>query len=146
MDTKRARTFLFWFFIGAASGLLIIVGHISCTQLDKALSDANTIAETTQTVIDSPAGQLAPPDIKLYASLGASAVLAAAAAYKQWRLSQMSKTTKAIVRGIESADLQPLSEGQGNPSGSVKPAIAAEMRKLSVYDAGNKIVDRIKND
>ena len=57
----------------------------------------------------------------------------------------MSKTAKAIVRGIEKAEQQqPAAEAPSNPGSSVKPAIAAEMRKLGVYDAGNRLVDRFK--
>ena len=129
--------------IGTSIGLVILVG---CAQLDKAVSDVNTIAETTQTVLDSPAGRLAPPDWRLYGGLATTLLMGSAAAYKQWRLSQMSKTTKAIVRGIEATETLAAIDGSQaakNP-GEVKAAIAVEMRKLRIYDAGNKLVDRFK--
>ena len=141
MNTKRIRTFLFWFFIGAGIGLVILAG---CDALDNAASDANDWAAVGRQVIDSPAGQVLPPDVRLYGSLAVSALMAGTAAYRQWRLGQMNKTTKAIVRGIEAAEQTPDGKPVSNPSSPVKVAIAAEMRKLGIYDAGNKIVDRIK--
>lgn len=141
MNTKRAKTFLVWFFIGIGIGLVILAG---CEALDNAATDANDMAAVGRQVIDSPAGQMIPPDIRLYGSLAVGAVMAGAAAYKQWRLSQMGKATKAIVRGIEAAEAQPDGKPVGNPASPVKVAIAAEMRRLGIYDAGNKIVDRLK--
>lgn len=139
MNTERARKFLFWVFAGMFIGLVILAG---CDALDQFVTDANNVASTTKTVLDSPAGQTLPPPIGLYGGIATTLVMAGTAAYKQWRLSQMSKTTKAIVRGIEAAD-RPASQNAGNP-GQVKAAIAVEMRKLGVYDVGNKLVDRLK--
>ena len=144
MNTKRARTLLFWFFVGAGIGLVILI-LAGCEALDRAASDANDVAAVGRQVIDSPAGRLLPPDVRLYGSLAVSVVMAGAAGYKQWRLAQMSKTTKAIVRGIEAAERQPGDEATvGKVVNPVKVAIAAEMRDFGIYDAGNKIVDRLK--
>ena len=141
MNTKRIRTFLFWFFVGAGVGLIILAG---CEALDNAASDANDWAAVGRDALDSPAGRGLPADVRLYGSLAVSAVMAGAAGYKQWRLSQMNRTTKAIVRGIEAAEKQPGSEATGNPTNPVKVAIAAEMRRLGIYDTGNKIGERLK--
>lgn len=139
MDTKRARRFLFWVFAGMGIGLVILAG---CEALDRFVTDANNVASTTKIILDSPAGQALPPPVGLYGGIATTLIMGGAAAYKQWRLSQMSKTTKAIVRGIEASG-KPAGEEAGNPS-QVKAAIAVEMRKLGVYDAGNKLVDRLK--
>ena len=147
MDYERARRFFFW--VGVGMGLAVFViaiaSHLAgCLEMDEAVQDVNTIAAAAKTALESPAGQLAPPDVRLYAALGLNLLMAGTTAYKQWRLSQMSKTTKAIVRGIEAAEQPAAAEASGNPNSPVKTAIAAEMRKLGVYDVGNKLVDRFK--
>ena len=126
----------------AVLGVITFAG--SCQQADRIISDVNAVAGTGQAVLDSPAGQMIPPDIRLYGSLVISAVMAGAAGYKQWRLAQMGKTTKAIVRGIEAAEKQPMAEASGNPVSPIKAAIGTEMRRLGIYDTGNKIVERLK--
>ena len=106
--------------------------------VDVGAATVDTGATAGKAVLDSPAGQLVPPDIRFYASLAFGLLTSGAAGYKNWRLAQMSKTTKAIVRGIERA-------GADTPAPpSVKVAIGAEMRKLGIYDTGNKLVDRFK--
>ncbi|KKN24059.1 hypothetical protein LCGC14_0898830 [marine sediment metagenome] len=134
---KRVRRFFFWFFLGAFIGLVILVG---CEALDRTVRDVNDWAAVGGDVLRSPPGRALPPDIRLYGSLAVSLLMGGAAAYEKWRLSQMSKTTKAIVRGIEQAE----SAGPDNPKLPVKTAIAAEMRKLGIFDIGNKLVDRFK--
>ena len=124
--------------------MLAIITFAGCLEMDEAVQDVNTVATTAKTVLDSPAGALMPPDLRLYAVLAMNLLTGGAAGYKQWRLSQMSKATKASVRGIEAAEKQPGGEPAGNPTSPVKVAIGAEMRKLGVYDAGNKLVDRLK--
>ena len=122
-------------------GLAILAG---CDALDQYVTDANTVATVAKTVLETPAAQALPPPVGLYGALATTLVTGGAAAYKQWRLSQMSKTTKAIVRGIEAAEQPTATEAPGNPHSQVKTAIAIEMRKLGVYDVGNKLVDRFK--
>ena len=52
----------------------------------------------------------------------------------------MTKTTKAIVKGIEkSAD-----QVQTNPANPVKEAIGKEMRAAGIYDQANQLVDQLK--
>lgn len=128
-----------------ALALLAILTFAGCLEADEAVQDVNIVATTAKTILDSPAGQFVPPDIRLYGSLAISAIIAGAAGYKQWRLAQMGKTMKAIIRGIETAEQQPDGKPASNPAASpVKVAIGAEMRKLGIYDAGNKLVDRLK--
>ena len=138
MDYERAKRLMLWVGVGMGIGLVILAG---CEAMDRFVTDANNVASTTKTVLDSPAGQALPPPIGLYGGIATTLVMAGAATYKQWRLSQMSKTTKAIVRGVETAHWKSMAEEAENPT---KTAIAVEMRKLGVYDAGNKIVDRLK--
>ena len=141
MRIKNPWMFLFWFCVGMllALGILTVA---SCLPMDEAVKDVNTVASGAKAILDSPAGQLVPPDIRFYSTLGITAIMAGTAAYKQWRLARMGKTTKAIVRGIEATE-KPPGKATGNPS-AVKAAIGNEMRKLGIYDAGNRLVDRLK--
>ena len=127
-----------------ALALLAILTFAGCLEADEAVKGVDVVTTTAKTILDSPAGQFVPPDIRLYGSLAISALMAGTAVYKNWRLAQMSKTTKAIVRGIEAAEFAVGAGDVDNPKNPVKTAIAAEMRKLGVYDAGNKLVDRFK--
>jgi len=144
--SRRAAFFWLWYFsmilILAAAAVAFVAGceEEQWAAADRIVTDANAWAGQGRQVLQSPAGQTLPPDIRLYGTLATSLILGGAAAYKQWRLSQMSKTTKAIVRGIEAAE----KEITVNPTNPVKAAIAVEMRKAGVFDAGNKIVDRLK--
>lgn len=125
-----------------ALAMLAIMTFAGCLEADKAVQDVNTVATTAKTILDSPAGQFIPPDIRFYATLALGLLAGGTAAFKQWRLKQMSKTTKAIVRGVERA-VGGFAGNADNPL-PVKSTIAAEMRKLGIYDAGNKLVDRLK--
>ena len=139
MNTKRARTFFTWFFNGMLLGLIILIG---CEPLDKTIQDTNDWAAVGRDMLSSPAGRGLPPDIRLYGSLAVSLLMGGAAAYEKWRLSQMSKATKAIVRGIES--YEETTPPASNPEPSLKGSIAKEMKKLRIMDAGDKLVDRFK--
>lgn len=108
---------------------------------DQIIQDANSIAGGAQVILDSPAGQLIPPDLKLYGLLGIGLINGIVIGWEEWRNSTMKKTTKAIVKGIEKT---------GNPDKStseVKSNIAEEMRNQGgdkFYARANKIVDRLK--
>lgn len=108
---------------------------------DQVIQDANTVAGGARDVLDSPAGQLIPPDLKLYGLLGIGLINALVIGWEEWRNSTMKKTTKAIVKGIEKS---------GNPDKStleVKGNIAEEMHHQGgdrFYARANKIVDRLK--
>ena len=139
---KRFTKFVtFWMIYCVA---LIFLG-LSCTEeqlrwIDKTAGDVNTIAEGTQSGLDSPAGQLIPPDLRLYGALGVIILSGLANGWQDWRNRTMKKTTKAIVKGIEKSD---------NPDETsiVKKNIADEMTKQGgdkFYKRANKIVDRLK--
>ena len=144
MDYERARRFFFWVGVGAGIGILIVVGCQEADRIiaDRIIADVNSVASSGQMILESPAGQLVPPDVRLYAALGLNLIMAGAAAYEKWRLHQMTKTAKAIVQGIETAEKQ--QQGDSNPENPTKTAIATEMRKAHIYDAGNRLVDRLK--
>jgi len=110
-------------------------------QGDKIIQDANSVAAGARAVLDSPAGQLIPPNIKLYGLLGIGLVNAIVIGWQEWRNRTMKKVTKAIVKGIEFS---------GNPdkaTNDLKSNIADEMMKQGgqrFYDQANKIVDKLK--
>lgn len=122
--------------------LLIFAGCESFfTTGDSIAEDANTVATGARGVLDSPAGQLIPPDIRLYGLLGISLISGLANAWQEWRNRTMKKTTKAIVQGIENATKST------NPLPDVKASIAKEMRRQGgdqFYVKANRIVDQLK--
>ncbi len=148
MSRRGQNAIVFWavystlLFFGACT---IAASCAGCSEevllkSDRIVEDVNQWADAGRQVLTSPAGRTLPPDFRGLVIGGVAVLSGAAAAYKQWRLSQMGKTTKAIIRGIEAADRKKPS----NPTNLVKAAIGAEMRKLGIYDVGNKIVDRLK--
>lgn len=126
--------------------ICIIILVVGCNeeqliQANKVIQDANNIASGAQAVLDSPAGQMVPPNLKLYGLLGIGLINAIVIGWEEWRNSMMKKATKAIVKGIEKT---------GNPkneTSDVKSNIAEEMRNQGgnkFYAKANKIVDRLK--
>ena len=108
---------------------------------DELIADANKVAGGARAILESPAGQMIPPDLKLYGLLGIAIINGVVIGWEEWRNKQMKKTTKAIVKGIEQAS---------NPekaTSEVKVNIAEEMRKQGgdkFYAKANKIVDKLK--
>lgn len=109
-------------------------------QADQFVTDANNIVTAAGGVIQSPAGALLPPVFQLY---GASAIALASIALNSWqkvRANLMTKTTKAIVKGIESAG----NVTKTNPTNPIKESIRTEMILAGIYDKGNQLVDQLK--
>ena len=108
---------------------------------DEIVRDANNIAGGARAVLDSPAGQLIPPNLRLYGFLGIGLINAVVITWQELRNRAMKKTTKAIVKGIENT---------ANPdkaTSEVKANIAEEMRRQGgdiFYAKANKIVDKLK--
>jgi len=108
---------------------------------DEIIRDANAIAGGARAVLDSPAGQLIPRDLKIYGLLGIGLINGIVIGWEEWRNERMKKTTKAIVQGIEQTS---------NPekaTSEVKASIANEMRRQGgdkFYAKANKIVDKLK--
>lgn len=124
------------------SVILLLVGCDEFWQKgDEIVRDVNDIAGGARAVLDSPAGQMIPPGIKLYGVLGLAAVNALVIGWEELRNRTMKKTTKAIVDGIENTS---------NPDkavSEVKSNIANEMRRQGgdkFYAKANKIVDKLK--
>lgn len=108
-------------------------------EIDKAAISTKQIAESSEQLLGSPAGEIIPPDIKLWIILGGALASGAANAWQKWRADEMKQTTKAIVKGIEVA------EAQNNPQAStVKSNIKTAMKLTGNYDRCNKIVDKLK--
>jgi len=108
---------------------------------DEIIQDANDAAAGARVLLESPAGRLIPPDLKVYGLIGIGLINAAVIGWEEMRARQMKKTTRAIVKGIENTD---------NPDkamSEVKANIAEEMRRQGgdkFYAKANKIVDRLK--
>lgn len=128
-----------------AISILTLVTLSGCEEFlqkgDETIQDANAVAGGARAIIESPAGQLVPPDLKLYGLLGIGLINGVVISWEEWRNRTMKKTTRAIVKGIENT---------GNPqkaTSEVKTNIAEEMRRQGgdkFYDRANKIVDRLK--
>ena len=98
---------------------------------------ARDVAESTEIVIQSPAGQLIPPAAK-YAILAATNALAIlAAGYETWKEKRLRKTTRSIVQGVEATEKLTQTE--------VKKSIERQMKSNGVYDTGKQIVRGLKN-
>lgn len=125
--------------------LCALCGFIGCTeqqlsQADRTAADVNNLIAAGQGLLATPAAAALPPDWRLYGSMALAAGSIAVGAYKQWRLTLMTKTTKAIVKGIEKSEDQV----KTNPSNPVKEAIRKEMRAAGIYDRANQLVDQLK--
>lgn len=129
-------------FVILSAAVLMIGCEDYWMQGDKIAQDANNIASGAQAVLESPAGALIPPDVKLYGALGIAIVNGLVITWQEWRNRTMKKTTKAIVQGIERTGSNP------NPATSeAKSNIRDEMLKQGgekFYARANKIVDRLK--
>jgi len=109
-------------------------------QADRIVGDVNQVSTGARAVLESPAGKMVPDQARLLIELALGLVGAGAITYQKWRSGIMAKTTKAIVKGVEKVDRA----GQDNPVNPIKDSIGYEMRQAGIYDAGNKIVDRLK--
>ena len=112
-------------------------------QADKAVADVNNVAVGARAVLESPAGAAIPTPVKEIAGVVVTTLLGGAAAYQTWRKNQMTKTTRAIVRGVEMIDREHRVENP-NPARNVKDAIGLCMEAANIKTTGNKIVERLK--
>ncbi|MCJ7805471.1 hypothetical protein MUP46_02410 [Patescibacteria group bacterium] len=109
-------------------------------QADRTAGDVNNLITAGQRLLATPAAAAIPPDWRLYGSLALAAGSIVVGAYKQMRLTLMTKTAKAIVKGIEKSK----EEIQTNPKNPVLEAIGKEMRAAGIYDQANQLVDQLK--
>lgn len=125
--------------------ILLLLISAGCDEFwqkgDEIATDVSTVAQGTQAVLESPAGRMIPPDLKLYGALGIALANGLVIGWQEFRNRTMKKTTKAIVKGIENT---------ANPdkaTSEVKDNIRHEMLQQGgqrFYDKANKIVDRLK--
>lgn len=113
---------------------------IGCTeqqreQVDRIVADVNTLSQTGQEILESPAGQSLPPDIRLYGALAALLGTTASTAWQKWRRSQETKVVKSIVQGLENS---------GQSGKECKPNIAKAMKDNNVTIPGRILVDKLK--
>jgi len=109
-------------------------------KVDVIVGDVNDIVAGVEAALESPAGDLLPPDYRLYAAAGVALASIAINSWQKVRSTLMTKTTKAIVKGIEANEKQK----KPNPTNHVKEAIRCQMIDAGIYDRGNRLVDRMK--
>lgn len=125
---------------------IIIALTVGCSKqqlrwTDEFAQDVDKVASGAQAVLQSPAGQMLPPGWKLYGTLGLLLTNGLIISWQEWRNRTMKKTTKAIVKGIESTS------NPDKATSEVKSNIKDEMIKQGgekFYARANKIVDRLK--
>ena len=108
---------------------------------DEIVQDVNDIAGGARALLESPAGRMMPPNLKLYGALGVILANGLIITWQELRNRMMKKTTRAIVKGVEQ------SSSPEKSTSEVKSNIADEMRKEGgdkFYARANKIVDKLK--
>ena len=133
-------------FLNVTMLLFILAGCLAgCDEFwqkgDEIVQDVNDIAGGARALLESPAGQMLPPNLKLYGALGVILANGLVITWQELRNRTMKKTTKAIVKGIENT------ENPDKATSEVKANIANEMLKQGgdrFYDKANKIVDKLK--
>ena len=124
-------------------GLVTLIGGCNEDQIkdvDQLVKDANDIITAGGAVLQSPAGALLPPGFQLYGTAAIALASIIVNGWQQIKGNLMKKTTKAIVKGIESAG----KTTKTNPTSPVKDAIRHEMITAGIYDRGNQLVDQLK--
>ena len=109
-------------------------------QADQVVADANSIVSAVGGVVYSPAGALLPPGFQLYGAAGIAIASVLLNGWQKVRANLMTKTTKAIVKGVEAAT----KDIKTNPTNPIKEAIRASMITAGIYDRGNLLVDQLK--
>lgn len=128
---------MFWIGFGFSSLLTLGIGcsEEQMQQVDRTMADVNQWSETGQMVLQSPAGQSLPPDIRLYGALAALIGSTAAGVWQKFQRSQETKVTKSIVQGVENS---------GQSGKECKPNIAKAMKDNNVTIPGRILVDTLK--
>ncbi len=126
--------------------VLLLIVLAGCDEFwqkgDKIIQDVNAVAGGAETLLDSPAGLMIPPEWKIYGALGVALANGLVITWQELRNRTMKKTTRAIVRGLENP--------RGNPNkvnAEIKSDIKDEMLKQGgdkFYAKANKIVDQLK--
>jgi hypothetical protein len=112
-------------------------------RVDRIVADVNDVFAGAAEVTDGPARRLIPEPWRTAIGLLGFVGAAAVAVWEKIRASRvleknadLTLTTRAIVQGIEAAEL--------HAKDSVKPAIADRMKQLRIYDTADPIVENLK--
>lgn len=112
-------------------------------QVDRIVYDVNDAFSGAAEIADGTAGRLIPEPWRTALALLGFLGPAAIAIWEKIRASkileknaELTLTTRAIVQGIEAAEL--------HAKDSVKPAIADRMKQLRIYDTADPIVENLK--
>lgn len=131
----------FWIIIYA----VLLIGFSGCHELlkqaDKAAEVTQDVAASTEQLMQSPIGQAVPGHIKLYLASGLALASLLANSWQEWRLKEMTKTTKAIVQGIDQVDKKSI---ENTPMSELKDSISQQMKLAGCSDNGRKIVNKLK--
>ena len=109
-------------------------------RVDRIVTDANEIVAAGGSVLQSPAGAMLTPGFQLYGAAGIAIASIVLNAWQKVRANLMTKTTKAIVKGIEAVT----SEEEVNPTYKVKASIAAQMKKAGIYSQADDLINKLK--
>jgi len=126
-------------------GLVTLFAVVGCTeeqirQVDQTVADANNLVSGGAALLQSPAGAMLPPDLRLYGTVGIAIASIVFNSWQKVRSNLMAKTTKAIIKGVDAAE----KVTKTNPTNPIKVAIRQEMIAAGIYDKGNKLVDQLK--
>ena len=134
-------------FLRVVLGFVLLAGT-GCTdqqlaKMDKAVADANQVAQGVAEIPDGPAGSLIPPQVQLIMELLG---VGAAIAFGLWQKIRASgvlaknadlvTTIRAIVDGIDAS---------GAAAAEVKSTIKTVMEKRHVYDTADAVVDEMRS-
>lgn len=137
--TKVWKTNIFWIVV------IMVACFVGCDEFwqkgDEIIQDVDDVAGGARALLESPAGQMIPPNLKLYGALVVALANGLVITWQGFRNRNMKKTTKAIVKGIENTS------SPDKATSEVKSNIAEEMRRQGgdkFYAKANKIVDQLK--
>lgn len=125
--------------------LISITMFIGCEEqqlqrADQIVTDVNSVVAAGGAVLQSPAGALLPPGFQLYGAAGLAIVSVLLNAWQKVRSNLLTKTTKAIVKGIEASEKLIAT----NPSNPVKAAIAEQLKQLGIYSQADDLINQLK--
>jgi len=109
-------------------------------RVDRIVTDANEVVAAGGAVLQSPAGAMLPPGFQLYGAAGLAIASVLLNAWQKVRSNLLTKTTKAIVKGIEASE----KEITANPTNPVKAAIAEQLKSLGIYSQADDLINQLK--
>lgn len=134
---RNATIFLF---IGLVTLFAIGCEEQQLERADQIVTDANSVVATGGAILQSPAGALLPPGFQLYGAVGLAIASVLLNAWQKVRSNLLTKTTKAIVKGIEASE----KETKPNPANPIKAAIAKQMIQAGIYSQADDLINQLK--